>query len=328
MNLDEQMTKLSNSMPDSWWTVHPQSTDILLVQFFFHQVRMYMHLPFMKRGLQSGSDLAYKHSTQLCMEAARQIMDVFATLSTAVDGVKPFDCQTTAFATFTAAVVLLIGLSGETEDFRLQHRDSDVSLILSTLDAFRATTFSKGPSSQVSVQCRAVLLNILAFLGVNVFNHGPDDQSKTIRIPYFGTVVLTYKKPSAHPSPVSNGLLKNGRQVPSPSVGKSVAPAASSPKSGGPTVPHDAQNSNHVPSLSNSVVPAASPGPGGPPIVPEARDIPIVEYLGYRVPGPILGVPHVGFQPGWSNFNPNDGSQLPEFSLMDIDQSWEAFPYW
>src|SRR5438046_1458331 len=136
MDLDEQMDTIASSMPEGWWATPAelpgpgpeldQLIERLVQQFYFFHVRIYLHLPFI---VKSATMFPYDHSRLACMEAARQMLRRFVILRAEVQGACLFECKTTEFVGFMAAVVLLLGLSGSSNMSNPRDSDEDLGLI-------------------------------------------------------------------------------------------------------------------------------------------------------------------------------------------------------
>ncbi|KAJ4328898.1 hypothetical protein N0V84_000686 [Fusarium piperis] len=196
MSLDEDMDNIYNSVPSSWWDIPdklPSSrtelnnlVDRLLIHFFFFHIRMYIHLPFLKNSSSSASQEVVRLA---CTGTARQLVKCFLVLHTEVDGASLFDCKTSDFVAFTAAVVLLIGNSISDGSSRPQ----DLQLVA---DAERIFQASEEEGCKMAGQCRRALV---------LLSSPPQNGSSTqeILIPYFGRVVRSVQTQSPDDRPVS-----------------------------------------------------------------------------------------------------------------------------
>lgn len=193
MDLYHQMDTIVTLMPEDWWEIPDEPpapvmelnhlVERLLQQFFFFNVKLYLHLPFIVK--KSPANSAYTISTLACIDASRQMLRIFLILHTKVDGAYLFDCKTSDFISFTAAVVLLLG-TAHMNDSPIQnnHDDGDRKLIESAWRIFRTDAEEKG--CKIASQCQKTL-GILA--GLDSSDRASLDQPHEIRIPYFGTVV-------------------------------------------------------------------------------------------------------------------------------------------
>ncbi|RMJ15705.1 hypothetical protein BHE90_006281 [Fusarium euwallaceae] len=183
MSLDEEMDSIYNSVSSSWWDIPdklPSSrieinnlVDRLLIHFFFFHIRMYIHLPFLK---QSSSSASQEVARLACTDAARKLVKCFLVLHAEVDGASLFDCKTSDFVAFTAAVVLLIGNSNSDGSAR----SGDLQLVTDAEKIFQVSEEDSG--CKMAAQCRKALV-----LLSNPPQHGGSTQE--IPIPYFGKVV-------------------------------------------------------------------------------------------------------------------------------------------
>ena len=186
MALDEQMDAISTSAPVGWWDIPtdlPDSstelghlTERLLVHFFFFHIRMYIHLPFLKSSLPSSS---YNVSRLACTDAARHMLKRYLVLRTELNGGALFDCKTSDFVAFTAAVVLLMGRSSSLENSSVPICE-DLQLSTDAERIFRR--LEKENSCKIAAQCANVLTMLSSLTG----DAGAQQE---IPIPYFGTVV-------------------------------------------------------------------------------------------------------------------------------------------
>ncbi|SPO03646.1 uncharacterized protein DNG_06329 [Cephalotrichum gorgonifer] len=189
--LDEQMEEIATLLPRHWWETpahlpntaldQDQLRDRLLVQFYYFHVRIYLHLPFI-----ASSATNHRHVSGIaCMEAARQLLQRFLLLRSELDGVPFFECKTSDFVGFTAAVVLMIGLSPARIGLGPRQNKSDWDLIQSVQKGFQVK--AKRTACKISAQCGAALEILMS--DYSCASHGSIEEPKEILIPYFGVVV-------------------------------------------------------------------------------------------------------------------------------------------
>jgi hypothetical protein len=181
MQLDEKLEAAFNSAPPGWWDLPelaPGNTDDflvdkLLIHFFFFHVRLYIHLPFLKSDTPSPS---YGVSRAACTGAARSLLQTAILLRAKVNGIYLFDCKTSDFVGFTAAVVLLIGTRGSgDQSMSLQ----DEQLLRQAESIFQELA---NDGCRIASQCHTAL---------SLLSHPPRDKRlQQIVIPYFGVVSL------------------------------------------------------------------------------------------------------------------------------------------
>ncbi|KAI5465286.1 hypothetical protein BGZ63DRAFT_373209 [Mariannaea sp. PMI_226] len=195
MLLDEQMDAIASSMPEAWWDLPDQLPnsdpeidrlrDRLLQQYYFFHVRINLHLPFMARSAVTSTRDSHRLT---CIEASRQLLRRFIILRTRVRGSSIFDCKTSDFVGFMAAVALLIGISSPNSDAILTpHSTSneDRNLIMQVKGIFEREV--KEISCKIASQC----LGMLEMLSNNPVNGSdlPTGRALTkVAIPYFGLI--------------------------------------------------------------------------------------------------------------------------------------------
>jgi hypothetical protein len=189
--LDEELESIASSLPKAWWVIPSdleQSLksfeadnlrEKLLQQLYFFWVKLYLHLPFLV-GSSAGSP--HYFSRMACIEAAKQILRRYRVLRYRnKSGYCLFECQTTDFSCFTAAVVLLVGTFHCSASLLSPNVEEDLELVAATdkilLDEERKS------DCKVAAQCRKVL----RMLSVE----GPEssDDYREVVIPYFGVVI-------------------------------------------------------------------------------------------------------------------------------------------
>jgi hypothetical protein len=195
MDLDEQMEAIAALMPDVWWLV-PSELPIagpdleslierLLQQFYFFHVRTYLHLPFM--AMSAAKTSPSNVSRLACIEASRHLLRRFRILRAEVQGACLFECKTSDFIGFTAAVLLVLGLSVSGNVPNQGERVEDLGLVSFVEDMFRREEERTG--CKISSQSRKVLRALSASLDHNSQNTSLLEESKQITIPYFGTIL-------------------------------------------------------------------------------------------------------------------------------------------
>lgn len=205
MDLDEQMDTIAADMPRSWWDIPNELlspgpeldriTERLLQQFFFFHIKLYLHLPFI---VKSATTDRYDMSTLACMEAARQMLKIFQMLRAEVEGACLFDCKTSDFVSFTAAVVLLVGHSSSSTMANQAHFNEDSHLIESAERIFHKEEREK--QCKIASQCRNALRILSSAQKNDSADVGSVNKLHEIPIPYFGTVVRrSVNRASAQP---------------------------------------------------------------------------------------------------------------------------------
>lgn len=307
----------------------------IMGQMIFHQIRVYLHLPFM---LKAASNSRFSYSKTACLNGSREVLRLYQSLRTG--HIQPlYECKAIDFIGFTAAVLVIIGLlnfgmvsqsssSGPTP----KDIEEDVRLIEVSIDIFHRASSEKG--GKVAAQSAQVLEKMLGkFKGTSLDHEGCGDQSDFV-IPYFGTISIKR----------GGQLVKKGPMPPacSPSMVSSRSPATSAqlytPTSEKPSQ-SSASDIFSQPTQSLNVTPKTSISAGTGTSAFNLTDAsPFVSYDGFY---------------NWNNINADDASatgaaasstfnsQINDDSMnnfplptnnfswqhmpMDIDQDWSWF---
>ncbi|KAK1254026.1 hypothetical protein MKX08_008021 [Trichoderma sp. CBMAI-0020] len=197
IELDEELESIASSLPKDWWMIpsdleqslqpfeYDNLREQLLQQLYFFWVKLYLHLPFL---VDSSMGSPHYFSRMACIEAAKQVLRRYRVLRHRnKSGYCLFECQTTDFACFTAAVVLLVGTFHCSAAFLSPNVEQDLELVAAT-DQILLDEELKS-DCKVAAQCRKVLRMLST--------EGPDssDEYREVVIPYFGVVV---RKRSRH----------------------------------------------------------------------------------------------------------------------------------
>ncbi|KAL6895200.1 hypothetical protein HDV57DRAFT_478823 [Trichoderma longibrachiatum] len=192
MELDEEMETIASSQPQDWWSV-PKSLDQLpeplelndlreklLQQFYFYWVKLFLHLPFL---VETTTSSPHYFSRTACIEAAKQILQRYRLLRSKMkSGHCLFECKTTDFACFTAAVVLLIGTFHSSAACRSSDTiEEDLELVADTDRLLMAEEVEN--DCRVAAQCRKVLQML------SIMEPDEADEDREVVIPYFGAVI-------------------------------------------------------------------------------------------------------------------------------------------
>lgn len=178
----------------------------LMGQMVFHQIRVYLHLPFM---LKSASNSRFTYSRTACLNGSRDVLRLYQALRTGT--VQPlYECKAIDFIGFTAAVLIQIGLLNFTtvngangQPPSPKNNEEDVRLIEISIDIFRRASSEKG--GKVALQSAEVLEKMMSkFKNACSPNrsHCADETDEFV-IPYFGTITLKRggQKVTRGPSP-------------------------------------------------------------------------------------------------------------------------------
>ncbi len=342
LRIDQDLEELAQSQPTEWWQLSSASEAGLSIeehfdrrsaQFFHHQVRALLHMPFM---LKSSADKRYQYSHTAALESSREMIKYYESLR-AETCVGPFICKLIDFQAFTAAVMILLNLLGYSQQvqgslgpqYDHDQNQQDSALVDKTIEILREA--SREPGGQVSAQsCKA--LEVLAQA-----RHGCDSSNKEgsvqISIPYFGTITLgagkhfVVPKSGTYPRPGENR--------------KQSMKALSGIAAGLPTPPSAHSNSTQQSPASaawesGSNFSQPQYGTNNPFLAPEQNqavfaDDPFISFDSFMaLPPQEYPVASSNGQPlhdfNTSNENAYDanmgGFPFPTWGNMDLDQSW------
>ncbi|KAF1945459.1 hypothetical protein EJ02DRAFT_44676 [Clathrospora elynae] len=301
----------------------------LMGQMVFHQIRVYLHLPFM---LKSASNSRFSYSRTACLNGSREVLRLYQALRTG--HVQPlYECKAIDFIGFTAAVLIQIGLLnfGMNDQSSATPKDveEDVRLIEISIDIFRRASSEKG--GKVAAQSAQVLENMMGkFKGTsNALDDSCGAQSNFV-IPYFGTISIKRGGQTVTKGPPPPGAMSS-------SISSSRSPATSSQPF---TPPSDKQSklwshpTQSTQSINVTPKPSISAGTG-------------TTTLNFTEPSPFVSYDGVY---NWNILNADDAStsatggintQINDDSMnnfplptnnfswqhmpMDIDQDWSWF---
>lgn len=164
----------------------------LMGQMIFHQIRVYLHLPFM---LKSASNSRFTYSRTACLNGSRDVLRLYQALR--IGTLQPlYECKAIDFIGFTAAVLIQIGLlnfgmkavvSGQPPSPK--EIEEDVRLIEISIDIFRRASSEKG--GKVAKQSAEVLERMMGkFKGTSHSLDANCEGQTDFVIPYFGTISI------------------------------------------------------------------------------------------------------------------------------------------
>ncbi|KAF2854654.1 hypothetical protein T440DRAFT_464791 [Plenodomus tracheiphilus IPT5] len=232
LQLDQELEDLWKKLDPAWLDYSELLSDPeknaaelrerLMGQMVFHQIRVYLHLPFM---LKSASNSRFTYSRTACLNGSRDVLRLYQALRTGT--VQPlYECKAIDFIGFTAAVLIQIGLlnfsmtSGVNgQPASPKHIEEDVRLIEISIDIFRRASSEKG--GKVALQSAQVLEKMMGkFKGTSDALDTHCDGREEFVIPYFGTITLKRggQKVTRGPSPPSRSpALSNAARSPAQS---------------------------------------------------------------------------------------------------------------
>ncbi|KAF2810462.1 uncharacterized protein BDZ99DRAFT_563519 [Mytilinidion resinicola] len=235
LDLDQQMEELFNKLDPTWVDTSAAMVDCqtsaadlrerLLAQLIYHQIRVYLHLPFM---LKSVNNPRFVYSKTVCLAGSREMLRLYASLRTGC--AEPlYECKAIDFLGFTAAILLLLGLFPVAPDASVsvspQEIEEDWRLIEICIDIFRRASNEKG--GKVAAQSYEVLQKMSTKLrDAKPGQCDPDDEDcpygaeegPAIVIPYFGTISIRRgDKTVQPPKPIRKGISTTSSST-SPSI--------------------------------------------------------------------------------------------------------------
>lgn len=201
LRLDQDLEELHNAQEPGWWSTDlvpgalpEEHFDRLQAQFFYHQAKLLLHMPFM---LRSSSDKRYQYSHSTALDASREMIRVYDALRSN-SAVGPFICKLVDFQSFTAAMLLLLNLCGYSQQNRTNHstqpdheqdqKDSD--LIDHTVSLLKDA--AKEAGGVVAAQS-AQALEMLAKVRQGCTERDAKEcttETCQVSIPYFGTISI------------------------------------------------------------------------------------------------------------------------------------------
>ncbi len=218
IKIDSEIMDLAASMPKEWWSLPLTPMDAtkdmyyrVLPQFWHHQTRTLLHLPFM---LKAATDRRYEYSRIAALESAREMIHRYRIFRPA-QGFASLACKIVDFQAFTAAMILILGLLGRSQHAYtrdLQEAEEDQRLVAITTEIFhRASAETHGG---VATQA-ARALSIISKAGENGCPASRGCSQKVV-IPYFGTVVFGPGALFAGPHDQPSAAPSNPVQMPTP----------------------------------------------------------------------------------------------------------------
>jgi hypothetical protein len=201
LQLDQELEDLWKKLDPAWLEYSELMADIennaadlrerLMAQMVYHQIRVYLHLPFM---LKSQSNSRFSYSRTACLNGSREVLRLYQALRTGE--VQPlYECKAVDFIGFTAAVLIMLGLfnyGASASGPSPKDQETDIRLIEMSIDIFRRASSEKG--GKVALQSAEVLEKML-WKQKTDFGHagcaGQKCEGMTdFVIPYFGTITI------------------------------------------------------------------------------------------------------------------------------------------
>tara|TARA_R110002003_G_scaffold97_12_gene7845 strand:- start:27486 stop:28835 length:1350 start_codon:yes stop_codon:yes gene_type:complete len=364
LQLDQELEDLWKQLDPAWLDYSELLADAesnaaelrerLMGQICFHQIRVYLHLPFM---LKSASNSRFTYSRTACLNGSREVLRLYQALRTGT--VQPlYECKAIDFIGFTAAVLIQIGLlnfgTGQNTNSNPKDIESDIRLIEISIDIFRRASSEKG--GKVALQSAEVLERMMSkFKGGNP---DPDEcaSKSEFVIPYFGTISIKRGNQDVralpHPPRLSPNVMA-AAQTRSPSQytpSNELPPPTAPPSTSSPSTssalfshPSSAHTTNTNTTSSQHTHPLTLTPKTSLPSNPPSTSSTSFPFASASDPSPFAT--YNGFY-NWDNLNhPDDastlGTQINDDSMgnfplptnnfswqhmpMDIDQDWSWF---
>jgi hypothetical protein len=251
LQLDQELEDLWKQLDPAWLEYSELMADVeknaaelrerLMAQIMYHQIRVYLHLPFM---LKSQSNPRFTFSRNACVNGSREVLRLYQALRTGE--VQPlYECKAIDFVGFTSAVLIMLGLfnfGGAVAGKVPKDQEEDIRLIEISIDIFRRASSEKG--GKVALQSAEVLERMLKKYktGWGPGATGKCDGENDFVIPYFGTISIRRgaqrapPPPFKKPAPLStSGAQLNTSMAPSGSISASplqITPSSENSSSG------------------------------------------------------------------------------------------------
>jgi len=224
LNLDEDLENSRNVLPSSWWntaydSLTPRETiyETSIVKFWYHNLRIYLHLPFIRRCLAGGE---YQYSVHRAVQSSREMIQIYHVLR---DSNRPIVrlCNAIDFQVLTAALVIILSLVNNPLVSDLAQQDQDWALIYS-LTSIMSRVAQEMPDT-VAAQATQLLEDFSKLR----YDSTGNDETFHVVLPYFGEICIRRRHPAERvesaPQFFDDGLLE-GIQAPDPmGVGRSYA---------------------------------------------------------------------------------------------------------
>lgn len=220
--IETEMMELADSMTSSWWKSGLEPGDTpnhmfshLLPQFWHHQARALLHLPFM---LKATTDRHFEYNKIATLESAREMIARYRVIRP-VKGFGSLVCKLMDFQVFTAAMILVLNLldhyrRSEILDHSEAEMDQDL-ISVTTAILRQASSETDGGAATQAARALESFGNIKEIVRPGVCS----DYNCTARvvIPFFGTVVIgpgtSFEKPAQAHKPE---VIPQPQQLPTP----------------------------------------------------------------------------------------------------------------
>jgi hypothetical protein len=193
LDLEQELNNYAAQMAPSWWHVEPlvacddpsvayEWQEKVLGQIAFHQIKAYLHMPFM---LKSANQEVYSPSRKACIDGSREMLRLYHLLR--ADGTPLYECKAIDFIGFTACILLVLGLLGygRANTHNPFQDESDWALIETSMEIFKRASSEKG--GRVAAQSYRALEQLHRVKNYDCEGPNTNETAKIV-IPFFGTI--------------------------------------------------------------------------------------------------------------------------------------------
>ncbi|KAJ4301152.1 hypothetical protein N0V90_003242 [Kalmusia sp. IMI 367209] len=349
LQLDQELEDLYKRLDPAWLEYSELLADIesnaaelrerLMAQMVYHQIRVYLHLPFM---LKSAVNSRFTYSRTACVNGSREVLRLYQALRTGE--VQPlYECKAVDFIGFTSAVLIVLGLfnyGATNTPMNPKDREEDVRLIEISIDIFRRASSEKG--GKVALQSAEVLEKMLNKFknefgrpaGAKCEPTELDDECSGMTefvIPYFGTLhIRRGDRPVSHADVHRShrAQMAADARANSPSMLSKTSQTQYTPRSDVPSSASDFFSQSNPGLATPSTNPTSTTSPGQPTT---SFNDPFVSYEGFYNWGNTVDTSAGSATGTQINDDSLNNYPLPtnNFSWqnmpMDIDQDWSWF---
>lgn len=193
--IEAEMMELAASMPSKWWESGlqhgPMASQVyshFLPQFWHHQARTLLHLPFM---LKATTDRIFEYNKIATLDSTREMIACYHVFRP-LQGFGSLVCKVIDFQVFTAAMILVLNLLDHyRKSERLDHSEAehDQGLITITTNILHQVSVKTDGSVATQAARALEMFNNIKEMSLPVGKCAEECTTKVV-IPYFGTVVI------------------------------------------------------------------------------------------------------------------------------------------
>lgn len=210
LDLEQELNSYAAQLPQEFWDVQPlvdcdDATvayawqEKLLAQIAFHQIKAYLHMPFM---LKTPNQAGYGPSRRACIDGSREILRLYHMLR--AEGTPLYECKAIDFIAFTACILLVLGVLGygRAANHDPTSDERDWASIEKSMIIFRRASSEKG--GKVAAQSYQALEQLHQLKNDEAHPGADPNITTKIVIPFFGTISVQrgQNKPQ-QPTPTS-----------------------------------------------------------------------------------------------------------------------------